>query len=166
MNKKSIITALLAAALALTACSTQKEEAPQPLDDVMMQAFYWDVPVDEQAKNGSWWDHLREMAPELKAAGISSLWTPVPAKGNWGIVDSGYGIYDHYDLGNYDQKGTVETRYGSRASEAESIKGMMSCYIKRQHETNERSTTSAPQPTHEPVNIATTSSNKQNRPKP
>ena len=30
----------------------------------------------------------------------------------------------------------------------------------------ERSTTSAPQPTHEPVNIATTSSNKQNRPKP
>ena len=31
---------------------------------------------------------------------------------------------------------------------------------------NERSTTSAPQPTHEPVNIATTSSNKQNRPKP
>ena len=124
MNKQTIITALLAAALALTACSTQKEEAPQPLDDVMMQAFYWDVPVDEQAKNGSWWDHLREMAPELKAAGISSLWTPVPAKGNWGIVDSGYGIYDHYDLGNYDQKGTVETRYGSRASEAESIKGM------------------------------------------
>ena len=35
-----------------------------------------------------------------------------------------------------------------------------------QHETNERSTTSAPQPTHEPVNTATTSSNKQNRPKP
>ena len=33
-------------------------------------------------------------------------------------------------------------------------------------ETNERSTTSAPQPTHESENIATTSSNKQNRPKP
>ncbi len=124
MNKQTFITALLAAALALTACTTQKEEAPQPLDDVMMQAFYWDVPVDEQAKNGSWWDHLREMAPELKAAGISSLWTPVPAKGNWGIVDSGYGIYDHYDLGNYDQKGTMETRYGSRA-ELEQMIGAM-----------------------------------------
>ena len=34
----------------------------------------------------------------------------------------------------------------------------MNCYIRRQHGTNERSTTSAPQPTHEPVNIATTSS--------
>ena len=110
--------------LALTACSTQKEEPLKPLDDVMMQAFYWDVPVDEQAKDGSWWDHLREMAPELKAAGISSLWTPIPAKGNWGIVDSGYGIYDHYDLGNYDQKGTVETRYGSRA-ELEKMIGAM-----------------------------------------
>lgn len=99
----------------LTTCSTQKDEPLQPLDDVMMQAFYWDVPVDAQAKDGTWWDHLSSLAPELKAAGISSLWTPIPAKGNWGIYDSGYGIYDHYDLGNYDQKGSIETRYGSRA---------------------------------------------------
>lgn len=27
----------------------------------------------------------------------------------------GYGVFDHYDLGNYDQKGTVETRFGSRS---------------------------------------------------
>lgn len=26
----------------------------------------------------------------------------------------GYGIYDHYDLDNYYQKGTTETRFGSR----------------------------------------------------
>lgn len=32
----------------------------------------------------------------------------------------GYGIYDHYDLGNYNQKGSVETRFGSR-SELESM---------------------------------------------
>ena len=81
-------------------CSSVKDEQPALLDDVMMQAFYWDVPVDEQAKNGTWWDHLSEIAPELRTAGISSLWTPIPAKGNWGIYDSGYGIYDHYDLGN------------------------------------------------------------------
>jgi len=115
---------LLVSLVAFAGCSSVKEEQPALLDDVMMQAFYWDVPVDEQAKDGSWWDHLREMAPELKAAGISSLWTPIPAKGNWGIVDSGYGIYDHYDLGNYDQKGSVETRYGSRA-ELERMIGAM-----------------------------------------
>ena len=48
MNKQIIITVQIAIILALTACSIQKEEALQPLDDVMMQAFYWDVPVNEQ----------------------------------------------------------------------------------------------------------------------
>ncbi len=86
-----------------------------PLNDVMMQAFYWNVPVDEASNNGTWWDNLRQKAQQLKNAGISSIWTPVPAKGNWGIVDNGYGIYDHYDLGNYYQKGSTETRFGSRA---------------------------------------------------
>lgn len=88
--------------------------ALQPLNDVMMQAFYWDVPVDESGKNGNWWNELKAKAPELKSAGITGIWTPCPSKGNWGIVDNGYGIYDHYDLGNYNQKGTVETRFGSR----------------------------------------------------
>ena len=129
MYKTKIIT-LLTAVLVLTACSMQKEESQQLLDDVMMQAFYWDVPVNEQAKDGSWWDHLSEITPELKSAGISCLWTPIPAKGNWGIVDSGYGIYDHYDLGNYKQKGTVETRYGSRAELENMIATMHDAGIK------------------------------------
>ena len=111
-------------------CSSVKDEQPALLDDVMMQAFYWDVPVDEQAKNGTWWDHLSEIAPELRTAGISSLWTPIPAKGNWGIYDSGYGIYDHYDLGNYEQKGTIETRYGSRAELEQMISVMHKAGIK------------------------------------
>ena len=38
------------AVFSLAACSTQKEEPLQPLDDVMMQAFYWDVPVDCQCR--------------------------------------------------------------------------------------------------------------------
>lgn len=84
-------------------------------DDVMMQAFYWNVPVDDASNNGSWWDNLASKASELSDAGISGIWTPSPAKGNFGIYDMGYGIFDHYDLGNYDQKGTIETRFGSRA---------------------------------------------------
>lgn len=97
----------------LFSCSNTAE--PTPDTDVIMQAFYWDVPVDAANQNGNWWNHLAQVAPELHDAGITAIWTPVPAKGNWGIYDSGYGIYDHYDLGNYSQKGTVETRYGSRA---------------------------------------------------
>ncbi len=83
-------------------------------NDAMMQAFYWNLPVDEANLNGTWWDNLASKADLLKDAGITGIWIPAPSKGNWGIVDMGYGIYDHYDLGNYYQKGTTETRFGSR----------------------------------------------------
>ncbi|MGH1363969.1 MAG: T9SS type A sorting domain-containing protein [Calditrichia bacterium] len=84
-------------------------------DDAMMQAFYWDVPVDATTNNGTWWDNLSSKSSELKNAGITGIWVPSPSKGNFGIYDMGYGIWDHYDLGNYNQKGTTETRFGSRA---------------------------------------------------
>ncbi|MBI5464291.1 MAG: alpha-amylase, partial [Ignavibacteriales bacterium] len=84
-------------------------------NDVMMQAFYWNVPVDTTNKNGFWYDSLRVKIPYLKSAGITALWTPPPSKGNWGISDMGYGIFDHYDLGAYNQKGTTQTRFGSKA---------------------------------------------------
>lgn len=83
-------------------------------NDVMMQAFYWNVPVDEVNHNGTWWDTLRIKMNYLKNAGFTGLWVPPPSKGNWGITDMGYGLYDHYDLGAYNQKGSVETRFGSK----------------------------------------------------
>lgn len=92
--------------------------------DVMLQAFYWDVPVDTEMKNGFWWDNLTSKAQELKNMGITAIWVPSPAKGNWGITDMGYGIYDHFDLGDYDQKGSVETRFGSRSELEIMIAGM------------------------------------------
>lgn len=83
-------------------------------NDVMMQGFYWDVPVDKINKNGTWWTNLQNKSTTLKNAGIKGIWVPSPAKGNFGIEDMGYGIFDLYDLGNYNQKGTTETRFGSR----------------------------------------------------
>lgn len=35
-------------------------------NDVMMQAFYWNVPVDVVNKNGTWWDTLRIKMNYLK----------------------------------------------------------------------------------------------------
>lgn len=40
---------------------------------------------------------------------------PPAYKGSAGINDVGYGVYDTYDLGEFDQKGTVRTKYGTRA---------------------------------------------------
>lgn len=94
----------------------------QAQNDVMMQAFYWDVPVDATNLNGSWYDSLNAKAAALQAAGFTAIWTPPPSKGAFSIYDMGYGIYDHYDLGEYSQKGNVgdgipastETRFGSK----------------------------------------------------
>lgn len=30
------------------------------------------------------------------------------------VDDTGYGVYDVYDLGEFDQKGTVRTKYGTK----------------------------------------------------
>ena len=85
-----------------------------------MQACYWDLPVDDANLNVTWRDSLAAKSGQLKNAGITAIWVPVPCKGNFGISDMGYGLFDHYDLGNYNQKGAVETRFGSR-SELESM---------------------------------------------
>ncbi len=77
---------------------------------IMMQGFYWDTPT-----GGAWYDSVRVRIPELKAAGISTMWLPPPAKGAGGGFSMGYDPFDHYDVGEYNQKGTVETRFGSRA---------------------------------------------------
>ncbi len=99
-------------------------------NDAMMQAFYWDVPVNATTQNGTWWDTLRIKAPSLASAGFTGLWVPAPSKGNWGITDMGYGIFDHYDLGNYNQKGSIETRFGSRSELASMITTLRSNNIK------------------------------------
>ncbi|MGB3181663.1 MAG: T9SS type A sorting domain-containing protein [Cyclobacteriaceae bacterium] len=84
-------------------------------NDVMMQAFYWNADSYVAGQDGTWWDSLRIKMPALKAAGYTGLWVPPPSKGNFGSIDMGYGIFDHYDLGNYNQCGTTETRFGSRS---------------------------------------------------
>lgn len=117
MTIKSILSVML-----LVGCLLPVGVSAQ--NDVMMQGFYWDVPVDAVAKNGTWWDNLNNKSLILKNAGIKGIWVPSPAKGNFGIYDMGYGIYDLYDLGNYNQKGTTETRFGSRAELATMISTM------------------------------------------
>jgi alpha-amylase len=107
LNKLRMILSILSLVTFLSTVHAQ--------NDAMMQAFYWNLPVDKVAKNGTWWDNLNGKANELKNAGINGIWIPAPSKGNWGIEDMGYGIFDHYDLGNYLQRGTTETRFGSRA---------------------------------------------------
>jgi alpha-amylase len=81
---------------------------------VMMQGFYWDVPA-----GGTWYDVLASKAPTLRnlrdGQGIDRIWFPPPSKGQSGAFSMGYDPYDYYDLGAYNQKGTVAGRFGTQA---------------------------------------------------
>lgn len=81
----------------------------------MMQFFEWHINPD-----GTHWNRLQELAPELKKKGIDSVWTPPVTKGQ-SAEDTGYGVYDLYDLGEFDQKGTVRTKYGTKQELQEAI---------------------------------------------
>jgi alpha-amylase len=81
---------------------------------VMMQSFYWDCPKVDN-KEFAWWNYIQEKIPSLAQAGFSSLWLPpVHKAANIGGPSMGYDPYDYYDLGEYDQKGRVETWFGSK----------------------------------------------------
>ncbi|KOS01340.1 alpha-amylase [Paenibacillus polymyxa] len=81
----------------------------------MMQFFEWNVEAD-----GSHWKKLTRLAPELKAKGIDAIWIPPVTKGQ-SPEDTGYGVYDLYDLGEFDQKGAVRTKYGTREDLLEAV---------------------------------------------
>ena len=76
---------------------------------VLLQLFHWYLPDD-----GSWWRTVAERAQELADAGFTAVWLPPAYKGHAGGYDVGYGVYDLYDLGEFDQKGSVRTRYGTK----------------------------------------------------
>src|SRR5690625_74269 len=76
-------------------------------NSVMMQAFEWHLEND-----GNLYKHLKKEAKHLKEYGIDALWLPPMFKGT-SQCDVGSGIYDLYDLGEFDQKGTVRTKYGT-----------------------------------------------------
>ena len=76
------------------------------INDTIYQAFYWESYEDL-------WTELPEMAEDFSSLGITAMWLPPAAKAS-GVKDEGYNIYDIWDLGEFDQQGAVETRYGTR----------------------------------------------------
>lgn len=102
-------------ALSLLACAPARapvspEAGPR---DVILQAFTWNAP--RRTAEGSWWNHLAASAPALRRAGFAAVWIPPPTKGLLGAEDVGYAVHDRYDLGEFDQRGSVPTRYGTLA---------------------------------------------------
>ncbi|GAB4093522.1 alpha-amylase [Flaviaesturariibacter terrae] len=90
----------------------------------MIQLFHWYSPGD-----GTYWKWVADTAPALAAMGISAAWLPPACKGSEGAASVGYDVYDLYDLGEFDQKGSVRTRYGSREEYAAAVKALQAAGI-------------------------------------
>ncbi|PKL85591.1 MAG: alpha-amylase [Ignavibacteriae bacterium HGW-Ignavibacteriae-1] len=75
----------------------------------MMQYFHWYTPGD-----GKLWKQLADESQKLAEAGFTALWLPPAYKGAAGGMDVGYGVYDLFDLGEFDQKDSIRTKYGTR----------------------------------------------------
>ena len=84
---------------------------------LMMQFFEWNL-----KKDPALWTTVAKEVNKLKKNGVTSLWLPPAYKGAAGIEDVGYGVYDLYDLGEFDQKGTVRTKYGTKKEYLAAIK--------------------------------------------
>lgn len=76
----------------------------------LIQFFHWYTPG-----GGQLWGEVQARAPELARLGVTDVWLPPAGKGASGAVSVGYDTYDLFDLGEFDQKGSVATKYGDRA---------------------------------------------------
>jgi alpha-amylase len=78
---------------------------------VMMQGFYWDCP-------SGWYNTMASKAAALRnmqgGYGIDRIWFPPPQKSDSGGLSMGYDPYDYYDVGQYYQKGTTATHFGTQ----------------------------------------------------
>jgi len=88
----------------------------QNQNGTMMQYFHWYYP-----NNGRLWNQVKDEAKSLSEKGLTALWLPPAYKGQAGIWDVGYGVYDMYDLGEFEQKGTIRTKYGYKDQYLEAV---------------------------------------------
>ena len=87
-------------------------------NQTLMQYFEWYLPSD-----GQHWSRLAADAPHLADLGIRKVWMP-PAFKATSANDVGYGVYDLFDLGEFNQKGTVRTKYGFKQDYLQAIQAL------------------------------------------
>lgn len=75
----------------------------------MIQYFQWYI-----SKEDNLWKEIVKNAASLKQLGITAAWLPPACKGDGGEHASGYDIYDLYDLGEFKQKNSTRTKFGTK----------------------------------------------------
>jgi hypothetical protein len=85
------------------------DDWPCPENHTMFQAFEWHCPADHKH-----WQRLSRAILGLASLGITTMWIPPAVKASRSY-SNGYDPYDLYDLGEFNQKGTRHTKWGTKA---------------------------------------------------
>ncbi|GAA5867187.1 hypothetical protein JCM8547_006269 [Rhodosporidiobolus lusitaniae] len=86
-----------------------KKDRPEGTDNyTMMQGFEWFT-----EGGGRYYKWMEGKAEELGEMGITGVWLPPPTKAS-SQEGNGYDIYDLWDLGEFDQKGGIATKWGTK----------------------------------------------------
>ncbi len=88
-------------------------------NEIMIQFFEWYLP-----SNSNFWNTVANESKYLSDIGINYIWLPPAYKAANGINDVGYGVYDLYDLGEFDQRGSISTKYGTKEDYLNAIKSL------------------------------------------
>ncbi|KAK4204551.1 family 13 putative glycoside hydrolase [Triangularia verruculosa] len=87
---------------------------PCPQNETMIQGFEWYVP-SSHSTSYTHWQRLTKAIPQLGSLGITKMWIPPACKAADAKNGNGYDIYDLWDLGEFEQKGSAPTKWGSKA---------------------------------------------------
>ena len=91
----------------------------------LMQYFEWYLKPENKL-----WKKVTANANYISAIGITDVWLPPAYKGAGGKYDAGYAAYDLYDLGEFEQKGSIETKYGTKDEYLQAIEELHKNNIK------------------------------------
>lgn len=79
------------------------------VNQTLVQYFHWYYNDGENL-----WRKAASRAAALKENGITAVWFPPAYKSTEGDASTGYDCYDLYDLGEFDQKNSIPTKYGTK----------------------------------------------------
>lgn len=89
------------------------------MNQTMIQFFHW-----YSEGNGKLWKQAEKQAKYLSELGITSVWFPPAYKGTNGGYSVGYDAYDLFDLGEFDQKNSTATKYGTKNDYKKAIQSL------------------------------------------
>lgn len=78
------------------------------INETMFQGFSDLILADHKH-----WQRLSGQLKWLETLGVKRIWTPPATKAS-SLLTDGYDAYDLYDLGEFDQKGTIATKWGTK----------------------------------------------------